>query len=156
MVRTAIAAVPVVRALGLAACSSSGGAAAEADAAGTAAAGVTNAICSAAAADKKVDLPSGFPADFPLPPKTTVYSVDDRGEGGIVVTGVTSTPFHTVLKSLQTQLPAHGYTPKDGETEPHDAESDWASSNYEGRWAIREITQCSGDTLVSVVARKSS
>jgi len=113
-------------------------------------------VCSKDAAAKQVSLPEGFPADFPLPPGTIVYSVDNRGADGIVVTGVTATPFKSVLSSLQTDLPAHGYTPKEGETEPHDAESNWSSASYDGRWAIREIPQCSGETLVNVVARGKS
>ncbi|MFL6160587.1 MAG: hypothetical protein ACJ74U_00025 [Jatrophihabitantaceae bacterium] len=117
---------------------------------------VASAVCAKDAAAKQVSLPSGFPADFPMPPGTRLYAVDNRGPDGIVVTGVTGTPFKSVLSSLQTGLPAHGYTPKDGETEPHDAESNWTSAGYEGRWAIREIPQCSGETLVNVVARAKS
>jgi hypothetical protein len=117
---------------------------------------VASAVCSKDAAAKQVSLPEGFPADFPLPPGTIVYSVDNRGADGIVVTGVTATPFKSVLSSLQTDLPAHGYATKEGETEPHDAESNWASASYDGRWAIREIPQCNGETLVNVVARGRS
>jgi hypothetical protein len=116
-------------------------------------ANVASAVCSKDAVAKQVSLPDGFPADFPLPPGTILYSVDNRGADGIVVTGVTATSFKAVLSALQTDLPAHGYTPKEGETEPHDAESNWTSAGYDGRWAIREIPQCSGETLVNVVAR---
>ena len=148
----AVAALTLV--VATAACSSSGG---DPDAGGSGAADVSSAVCAKDAAAKKVDLPSGFPADFPMPPGTVVYSVDNRGaDEGIVVTGVTSTPFKGVLKALQTQLPAKGFRAEDGETEPHDAESDWTSSGFQGRWAIREIPQCGGDTLVNVVARKNS
>lgn len=110
-------------------------------------------VCAQQAAARKVELPDGFPDDFPLPPGTTVYNVDDRGADGIVVTGVTATPFRRVLNTLNTQLPARGFTLEDGETEPHDAESDWTAPGYTGRWAIRELSECSGDTLVNVVAR---
>ena len=115
---------------------------------------VASAVCVQAA--RQVDLPAGFPADFPLPPGTVLYATDDRGKDGIVVTGVTKTPFKSVLSSLQKDLPAHGYTPDEGETEPHDAESNWHSASFDGRWAIREIPQCSGQTLVNVVARAKS
>jgi hypothetical protein len=114
---------------------------------------LASAVCAKDAQAKQVGLPSGFPSDFPLPPGTVVYSADNRGQDGIVVTGVTSTPFKSVLAALQSQLPAHGYTPKEGETEPHDAESNWTSASFDGRWAIREIPQCAGDTLVNVLAR---
>ncbi len=117
---------------------------------------VASAVCTKDAAAKQVSVPAGFPSDFPLPPGTILYATDDRGQDGIVVTGVTATAFKAVLSSLQTGLPAHGYTPEEGETEPHDAESNWHSAGYDGRWAIREIPQCAGETLVNVVARAKS
>jgi len=109
-------------------------------------------VCSTAA--RAVALPSGFPANFPMPRGTIVTSADDRGDAGLVVTGVTPTAFKDVLAALQRDLPAKGFTMKDGESEPHDAESDWTSSDYDGRWAIRDVRQCHGDTAVSAVARK--
>jgi hypothetical protein len=117
---------------------------------------VASAVCVQAASAKQVGIPPGFPDDFPLPPGTILYATDDRGKDGIVVTGVTETPFKSVLSSLQKDLPAHGYTPDEGEIEPHDAESNWHSAGFDGRWAIREIPQCSGQTLVNVVARAKS
>lgn len=117
---------------------------------------VASAVCAKDAAAKQVSVPAGFPSDFPMPPGTILYAVDNRGQDGIVVTGVTATDFKSVLSSLQTGLPAHGYTPEEGETEPHDAESNWHSASYDGRWAIREIPQCAGQTLVNVVARAKS
>lgn len=140
----------------LAACGSSGASTSKTGAATGDQADVAAAVCAKEAAAKTVELPASFPADFPMPPGTKVYSVSDRGSSGIVVTGVTSTPFKTVLSALQTELPAKGFRPDNGETEPHDAESDWESSGFKGRWAIREIPQCSGDTLVNVVARKGA
>jgi hypothetical protein len=111
-------------------------------------------VCAKDAAAKKVAVPSGFPAAFPLPPGTVITAVDDRGSsGGIVLTGVTAADFASVLKALQTQLPAKGFTPDEGEVEAHDAESDWSSAGFTGRWAIREISSCSGDVSVQVVAR---
>ena len=155
MIRSVSVAAALVLVFATAACGSSGG---DGDAsAGKNAVDVNTAICAKDAAAKKVDVPSGFPSDFPLPPGTIVYSVDDRGKDqGIVVTGVTSTSFKSVLAALQKDLPAKGFRLKDGETEPHDAESDWTSNGFEGRWAIREIPQCNGDTLVNVVARANS
>jgi hypothetical protein len=98
--------------------------------------------------------PAGFPSAFPLPAGMVVTSAEDRGAGGLVISGVTATGFKDVLKGLQTDLSAKGFTPKNGESEPHDAESDWSSTEFDGRWAIRELSQCGNQTLVSVVARK--
>ncbi|HST49656.1 hypothetical protein [Jatrophihabitans sp.] len=103
---------------------------------------------------KAVPAPPGFPAAFPLPKGLVITNAEDRGNSGLVVQGVTATAFKDVLAGLQSDLPSKGFTPKNGETEPHDAESDWSSADYDGRWAIREADQCGGQTLVSVVARK--
>jgi hypothetical protein len=117
-------------------------------------ASASTAVCAKDA--KAVALPNGFPTAFPLPAGTVVTSAEDRGSSGLVVQGVTATGFKDVLKGLQTDLPAKGFTPKNGETEPRDAESDWSSTDYDGRWAIRELSQCGSQTLVSVVARKKN
>lgn len=147
------AALAVGAGLLLSACSSSGATKAKETDAGKKI-DVAQVVCSKDAAAKKVDPPTGFPSTFPLPPGTTLTSTSDRGSGGIVVTGVTSAPFKTVLASLQKGLPAKGFTATEGEVEPHDAESNWTSATFVGRWAIREIPQCPGDTAVNVVARK--
>ncbi len=110
-------------------------------------------VCSPRAASHAARPPAGFPTDFPLPPGTVVTAGDDRGSAGLVVTGITGRPFAEVLAALQHDLPARGYTPDHGETEPRDAESDWTSAGFTGRWAIREVPSCPGDTTVSVVAR---
>jgi hypothetical protein len=144
-----LGAVAGVLAVTLAGCSSSGGQRNAGNKVALDAKPVT--VCAAAA--KAVALPAGFPADFPLPPGTVVTSASDRASAGLVVTGVTSTSFKDVLAALQSQLPEHGFTAQDGETEPHDAESDWRSATFDGRWAIRELPQCPGDTSVSVLAR---
>jgi hypothetical protein len=132
------------------ACSSSGGA----DSADTDAQSPmkTEGIVCAKDVTKTADVPSGFPSDFPFPPGMKVLSADDRGSAGIVVTGVTDRPFKATLASLNRRFPAAGYKLEDGESEPHDAESDWVSDKYEGRWAIREIPGCADDTSVQVVA----
>lgn len=114
----------------------------------------TGVICAKDASGKAVDLPDGFPAGFPLPPGTIITSVQTRGAGVLVISGVTAAGFTEVLHALQKDLPAKGFVPKDGEVEPHDAESDWSSAAYDGRWAIREIAKCGGDTAVSFVARQ--
>lgn len=142
-------AAPAAAALLCAACGSTGGAGPGA----VRAPGAAPAVCSAQAASRAVARPAGFPADFPLPAGTLLTSAQDRGSAGVVVTGVTARPFRQVLAALQHDLPARGYTASEGESEPHDAESDWASAGWTGRWAIRALPACPGDTAVSVVAR---
>lgn len=133
----------------LTACGDSGAGAADT----AARAPLSGAVCASAVTGSEVDLPAGFPTDFPLPDKMIVTSAEDRGDAGIVVSGVTTTPFAQVLSALQKDLPANGFTPSEGESEPHDAESNWTSAGYEGRWAIRENPACPGDTTVQILAR---
>lgn len=113
----------------------------------------TATTCVKDATGKKVTRPDRFPNTFPLPAGTVLTGSEDRGKDGVVITGVTGTDFAAVLRGLQTQLPAKAFTPSEGEVEPHDAESNWASAGYTGRWAIRELERCAGDVSVQVVAR---
>lgn len=106
-------------------------------------------------ATKVSHLPSGFPQDFPFPPKTVVYSAQDRGKEGVVATGVTSLPFKQVLAALNGPAQDAGYKVTNGETEKHDAEANWAGNSYRGRWAIRESGTCDGETVVQVLAAPS-
>jgi hypothetical protein len=97
-------------------------------------------------------LPDGYPADFPMPPQTVVYDAEDRGEEGVVVTGVTDLPFTDVLDALNGPAQDAGYEISDGETEEHDAEASWAGNGYRGRWAIRESAGCPGETVIQVLS----
>jgi hypothetical protein len=99
--------------------------------------------------------PAGFPEHFPFPPRTVVYHAEDRGQDGVVVTGVTSLPFRQVLAALNGPAQRAGYTVTTGETEPHDAEANWQGNGYRGRWAIRESASCAGQTVVQVLSTRS-
>ena len=113
--------------------------------------------CSRDAKPVSLPAPPSVPAVVPLPAGTTVYQVDDRGTGGVVISAVTSTPFQDVLHFMNTDLVGAGFTITKGETEEHDAEADWESASYRGRWAIREVgTQCPGDTLVTILTAAKS
>lgn len=103
-------------------------------------------------AKKVAELPSGFPVNFPFPPGTVVYSAQDRGKEGVVVTGVTSLPFKQVLAALNGPAQEAGFRITNGETEAHDAEANWSGNDFRGRWAIRESATCDGETVVQVLA----
>jgi hypothetical protein len=96
--------------------------------------------------------PTGFPRDFPFPPSTVVYNAQDRGQEGVVLTGVTTLPFKQVLAALNGKAQAAGFKVTSGETEEHDAEANWSGNGYRGRWAIRESGSCAGQTVVQVLA----
>lgn len=93
------------------------------------------------------------PADLPLPPDTVIYGVDDRGDTGVVLTGVSASPLDTVREYFNTRWPQAGYTLLEGETEELDAESNWDSTDYTGRWAIQDISaDCPGETGIQVLS----
>ena len=104
---------------------------------------------------KAVDsFPSGYPTDFPLPPHTVVYHVEDRGSDGIIATAVTSTDLKTVVQLLHDGGEQKGFKETSGETEDHDAEANWSGNGYTGRWAIRDSSTCPGEVVIQILARK--
>jgi len=113
-------------------------------------------VCRAEA--KPVDKPygEGFPAAWSFPPQTTVYDVEDRGETGVIVTGVSSAPFKDILDYLNHDAVDAGFAVTEGETEEHDAEANWKSDQQVGRWAIRESGDCPGETVIQVFAAPPS
>ena len=104
-------------------------------------------------ADKaqKVDLPQGFPAALPLPPNTVVIGSERRSENRTIVTAISPDPEKDVLSFLRNELPKAGFTLSNGEVESGDAESDWSATGWHGRWAIREIPDCTDNTSVCVL-----
>ena len=102
---------------------------------------------------KAVDLPAGFPA--PLPDGAVVVAVQERNGGRTVVTAVVPGAEKDVLADLQAAYPAAGLTLTEGETEEHDAESNF-TGDVTGRWGIRELSDCSEPaTRIDLVVRAS-
>jgi hypothetical protein len=100
-----------------------------------------------------VDLPAGFPA--PLPKGAVVVAVQERDGGRTVVTAVVPAAEPDVLADLQAAYPAAGLTLTEGETEEHDAESNF-TGDVTGRWGIRELTDCAEPaTRIDLVVRAS-
>jgi hypothetical protein len=102
----------------------------------------------------KQELPATFPSDFPLPPGSVVIGSERRDQGQVIVYAVSPKDVKTTLHSLQHDLPAAGYKLTEGEVERDDAESNWTGNGYRGRWAIRVIDGCGGNTSVTVLAQK--
>lgn len=103
---------------------------------------------------RAVSLPSGFRA--PLPGGTVVVAVQHRDHGRTVVTGVVPAAEKDVLAGLQKAYPAAGLSLTDGETEEHDAESNFTGAGLTGRWGIRALENCSPEaTRIDLVVRSS-
>jgi hypothetical protein len=102
---------------------------------------------------KAVDLPADFPA--PLPKGAVVVAVQERDGGRTVVTAVVPAAEPDVLADLQAAYPAAGLTLTEGETEEHDAESNF-TGDVTGRWGIRELSDCAEPaTRIDLVVRAS-
>jgi hypothetical protein len=97
--------------------------------------------------------PAGYASDFPLPEGTVVYNVEDRGEDGVIATGVTSLPFDDVLEAMNASEEA-GFQITSGETEEDDAEANWTGNGYVGRWAIKKSATCAGETVIQLLSRQ--
>ena len=100
-----------------------------------------------------VDLPAGL--NPVLPAGTVVVAVQQRAGGRTVITGVVPKPEADVLKELQSAYKAAGLTLTEGETEEHDAESNFTGSGVTGRWGIRSVSECSPEaTRIDLVVGK--
>lgn len=113
-------------------------------------------ICSADATPAPTPYSDKTPSSLPLPPDTVIYNVDDRGNTGVVLTGVSAQPLDTVRDFMNTAWPKAGYKLLEGETEELDAESNWVTAGFTGRWAIKDLgTECPGETFVQVLSDPS-
>jgi hypothetical protein len=104
---------------------------------------------------KPVDLPADFPAKATLPTGYVVSAIDRRDGGRTVVSAVSPKPFKETLKDMQETYSAGGWKLSGGEVEKDDAESNFSGNGVIGRWAIRAMTGCAGNTGVSLVTAKA-
>lgn len=100
----------------------------------------------------KADVPEPFPTAFPLPDRSVVFASEQRSGGRTIVYAVIDRDVKSVLKELQTDVPAAGFKLTEGEVEERDAESNWTGNGYTGRWAIREVANCTDQTSITVLA----
>ena len=98
-------------------------------------------------------LPAGFPTTFALPDGSVVIGSEKRSDGRVIVYAVSPHDVKSTLHSMQ-QIPAAGFKLTEGEVEENDAESNWTGNGYLGRWAIREMPDCTNQTSVTVLAQK--
>jgi hypothetical protein len=98
--------------------------------------------------------PAGYPTSFPFPDGTVVFHVEDRGEDGVIATGVTGTPFEDVLKAMNAAKKS-GFRVTSGETEEDDAEANWTGNGFTGRWAIKKSATCTGETVIQLLSKRS-
>lgn len=98
--------------------------------------------------------PTALPSEVPLPADAVLTGAEERSGGRLVVTAVTRGAFRETLAFMQRAYPAAGLTLKEGEVEDRDAESNFTGNGLVGRWTLREIPDCHGDTLVTVLVAR--
>jgi len=96
-------------------------------------------------------LPAAWPAGVPLPGDAVVTGSEERSGGRLIVTAVAPGGFTKALGFMQKAYPEAGLELKDGEVESGDAESNFTGNGLTGRWTLREVPGCQGDTLVTVL-----
>jgi hypothetical protein len=104
---------------------------------------------------KSVDLPAEFPASATLPDGYVVSAIDKRDGGRTVVSAVSPKAFKETLKDMQATYSTGGWKLSEGEVEAADAESNFSGNGVIGRWAIRAMTGCEGNTGVSLVTARA-
>jgi hypothetical protein len=104
-------------------------------------------------ATRLASTPDGYPTDFPLPRGTVLFHVEDRGDDGVVATGVTAMPFDHVLEAMNAARTS-GFRVTSGETEEDDAEADWTGHGFVGRWAIKKSATCPGETVIQLLSKR--
>ena len=100
---------------------------------------------------KAVGVPQELTAQAALPNGYVVTNVEARSGSRVVVTAMSPRDFTATLADMQRTFSENGWTMSQGEVEAGDAESNFTGNGVKGRWAIRAIDQCAGNTTVSVV-----
>jgi hypothetical protein len=98
---------------------------------------------------------TAFPTNVPLPPGAVVTGYEQRSGGRQILTGVASGGFRPTLEFMQKAYPQAGLTLGEGEVEAGDAESNFAGNGLTGRWTLKDLRDCGGATLVTVLVAAS-
>ena len=105
-----------------------------------------------ARAGTPVSLPDAFPRSFPLPEGTVLDRMRSES-GATVVEGYVPGNLDGVREFMNDELPNAGYELEGGETEEHDAETEFRGNGVEGRLKLRDISDCEGAVTLAVAVR---
>jgi hypothetical protein len=100
---------------------------------------------------RAVALPTDYPPALRLPEGYLVTGVEHREGGRTVITAISPKEFKATLADMQASYSSRGWSLSAGEVEEADAESNFAGNGMKGRWAIRAMPSCAGNTGVSLV-----
>jgi hypothetical protein len=105
-----------------------------------------------AAAGNPIQRPNGLPESFPLP-EGTVLDRTRSESGATVVEGYVAGDLDGVREFMNDKLPDAGYELEGGETEEHDAETEFGGNGVEGRLKLRDISGCEGALTLELAVR---
>jgi len=102
-------------------------------------------------AETGLPLPAGWPAEVPLPDALLVTRTERRSDDRLIAYARVPGEFRSVVSFFNAQLPAAGFTQRNGQIDPFDAESDFVGAAVQGRWAVGLSPECEGATSLTVL-----
>lgn len=90
--------------------------------------------------------------DLPLPDRTKVYVVEERGDNGVIITGVTDQPFRSSASLMRARYREPPFTIVGYDRNATAFGANWTGRSISGRWVLTDITPlCPGDTEVKIL-----
>lgn len=105
----------------------------------------------ACGATQGLALPDGWPAGVPLPAGLVVTRTERRSGDRLIATTRVPGDWRELVRFFDAALPAAGYTQRNGQVDPFDAESDFVGPQVQGRWAVGLSPECEGAASLTVL-----
>lgn len=102
-----------------------------------------------------MELPPGFPGDFPLPPGTVPISADSPFEGQLVLVAAVPADLQEAAIFFNAALPKSGYRIGIGDAEGTESEAPFTGNGYRGKWRVNGIPGCDAVKLTLVLIDQS-
>jgi hypothetical protein len=97
--------------------------------------------------EPEVDLPARFPRAFPFPPGTVITVTGDVRAGAAkftIIQGILPGRLTQAQTFFSRELPASGFRLGAGDSEAHEAETDFRGHGIRGRLKVNDILECPG------------
>jgi hypothetical protein len=108
-----------------------------------------------AQAGTAVELPTGL-AGVPLPGGAVIDHTRQDAAGNTVYGGYIPGDVKATRDYFEQELPKHGYTVGEGDSEDHEAEMDFDGHGVEARLKLHDIDSCDGALTVEAAITKGS
>jgi hypothetical protein len=107
---------------------------------------------SCAVAGSPVQLPAEL-ASFPLPQGGVLDKTRKDAAGNTIYTGVVPGDIEATREFYKDELPKNGYTLGAGDSEEHEAESEFTGYGADGRFKLNDVSGCDGALTIEVALR---